>query len=98
MRIEWTVGALGELDHMLAFIASKSPEGASLVAERVLKAEETILLFPHAGRHDSETDTYDVFILKTRVVLTYTVRNDIIWVVTVWHTSRDPETKPKRTV
>jgi len=96
MRTRWTAEALSELDRMLSFIAAEDIGAASLIAERVLKAEETILQFPMAGRYDAQTDTFDRYIPKTSIVLTYAVRDNTIWVVTIWHTSRNPETKPKR--
>ncbi len=96
MRIEWTVEAADELDRMLTYIAAQDTYAADLIAERVMKAEENILHFPKAGSYDAETDTYDRYIPKTRIVLTYAIRDDIIWVITAWHTSRDPATKPVR--
>ncbi len=96
MKVEWTAEAAAELDHMLAYIAAQDAEAAGLVAERVITAEQTISRFPKAGRYDRDTDTYDRFIPKTRIVLTYAIRGGAIWMVTAWHTSRDPETKPSR--
>jgi len=96
MRIGWTPDALAELDHVLAYIAAESPGIAAVVAERDLSAEETIRLFPRAGRFDAETDTYDRYMPKTRIIVTYAIRGEVIWIVSVWHTSRDPDTKPKR--
>ena len=96
MRVRWTVEASAELDDILVYIAAQDTRVASLVAERVLKAEESIRRFPNAARHDAETDTYDRYIPKTRIILTYAVRDDAVWIVTVWHTSRDPEAKPAR--
>ena len=96
MRVEWTVEASAEFNHMLAYIAAQDASAAGLVAERVLKAEESILAFPKAGRYDSDTDTYDRYIPRTRIILTYVIRGDVIWVVTAWHTSRDSVTKPSR--
>lgn len=97
MRIEWSVQALQDLDEMLAaFVASINPHGDALLAERVARTDQTILISPRAGRYDSETDTYDVFVPKTRFILTYAMRENVIWIVTAWHTSRDPDTKPKR--
>jgi toxin ParE1/3/4 len=93
MRIEWTAEAAAELDHLLAYIADQDYMAAALVAGRVLKAEESIASFPKAGRHDAATDTYDRFIPRTRIILTYAIREDAIWVLSVWHTSRDPETR-----
>jgi len=76
MRIEWTAQAAAELDHMLAHIAAEDVAAAGLVAERVLKAEETIIRFPKAGRYDAETDTFDRYIPRTRIVLTYAIRGE----------------------
>ena len=96
MKIEWTVEASTELDHMLAYIAAKDTDAAGLVAKRVLKVEANIARFPKAGKYDSETDTYDRYIPRTRIILTYAIQDDVIWIVTAWHTSRDPETRPAR--
>lgn len=64
--------------------------------ERVPKAETSIQTFPKAGSYDAETGTYDRYIPKTRIVLTYVLRDDVVWIVAAWHTSRDPATKPRR--
>lgn len=95
MRLEWTEEAAAELDSMLAYIAAQEVSAAALVAERVLQAEQNILTFPAAGRYDAATDTFDRYIPKTRIVLTYAVRGDVIWIMSVWHTSRKPETRRK---
>ncbi|PIW29817.1 MAG: hypothetical protein COW30_03935 [Rhodospirillales bacterium CG15_BIG_FIL_POST_REV_8_21_14_020_66_15] len=96
MRIEWTAEAAAELTDILSYIAAQDPSAAALVAERVMVAETRIQQFPMAGRHDTETDTYDRFIPKTRIVLTYAIRDETIWMIATWHTSRDPRTKPVR--
>jgi hypothetical protein len=70
--------------------------GVAQIAERIFRIEKRIAKFPKAARYDIETDTYDLFVPKTRIILTYAIRGDIIWMVTAWHTSRDPETKPTR--
>lgn len=90
MKVEWAVEASAELDHLLAYIASQDISAASLVAERVIEAMKGIARFPRAGRYDTRTDTFDRFIPKTRIILTYTLREDAIWIVSVWHTSRNP--------
>ena len=96
MRIAWTAEAATELDAILSYIAEQDLNAAALVVERVMMVEARIIQFPKAGRYDAETDTYDRFIPKTRIVLTYAIRDDTIWMITAWHTSRDPETKPVR--
>ena len=96
MRIKWTEEASAELDHMLGYICEQDTSAAALVAERVQNVEKNIVSFPKAGRYDSETDTYDRYIPRTRIILTYTIRDDTIWIITAWHTSRDLETRPAR--
>ncbi len=98
MKIAWTAEAVAELNDILSYIAMQDMGVAALVAERVIVAEANIEQFPKAGKYDRETDTYDRFIPKTRIVLTYAMRDDIIWMITAWHTSRDPETKPVRVI
>jgi len=96
MRIEWTEEASSELDHILAYIAAQDTYAATLVTRRIQKVEENLAMFPKAGRYDPETETYDRYIPGTRIILTSTVRDNVIWIVAAWHTSRDPETKPTR--
>ncbi len=93
MRIEWTAQAAAELDHILTYIAEQDFTAAALVAGRVLKAEQSITDFPRAGRYDVETNTFDRYIPRTRIILTYTLRDDAAWIVSVWHTSRDPRAR-----
>jgi len=81
---------------MLAYIAAQDTSAAALVAKRIQKVEENIVMFPKAGRYDRETDTYDRYIPRTRIILTSAIRGDVIWIVAAWHTSRDPGTKPTR--
>ncbi len=97
MIIKWTEDAVADLDAMLAYIAMQDPHAAALIAERVLKAEEYIREFPRAASFDAETSTYDRYIPKTRIILTYELTEDTIWIIRAWHTSRNPETKPERT-
>lgn len=82
---------------MLAYIAAQDPTAASLVAERVFRMEQSISDFPFAARYEADSGTFDRYVPKTRIVLTYAITDDIIEIISVWHTSRDPESKPERT-
>lgn len=93
MIVRWTEHAIADLDGLLAHVAVQDPRAAALIAERVLKTEEYILLFPRAASYDAETDTYDRYIPKTRIIITYQLINDTIWIIRIWHTSRDPDRK-----
>jgi len=80
---------------MLAYIAAQDPSAAALVANRVIRAEKLISSFPRGAKLDGGSGTYDRFIPRTRIVLTYEVTDDMIVIVGAWHTSRDPADKPQ---
>ncbi len=94
MRVVWTEEARSELDDILAYIAAQDVSAAQLVAARVLRTEKLMIRFPRAATHDPLTDTYDRYIPKTRIRLTYEIAGDEIIVLLAWHTSRDPNAKP----
>ena len=96
MKIKWSEEAQAELDHMLAYIASQDPYAAALVAERVIGMEANILTFPQAAQFDEETGTYDRYIPKTRIILTYAISDDTVEIISVWHTSRNPAEKSRK--
>ena len=91
MRIVWTAEAVDDLDNILAYIASQDIGAAGLIAERVLKTEEYISEFPRSAPYDKQSDTYDRYIPKTRIILTYEISGDMVRVLSAWHTSRDPD-------
>lgn len=94
--IVWTEEAAAELSRMLEFLADQNPALAKKLVARVPQTVRTIAMFPEAATRDAETGTFDRYVPKTRIVLTYATRGDDVVIVTGWHTSRDPETKPKR--
>ena len=96
MSVRWTDEATNELNAILTYLQSYAPDVARGLTERVLLAEQNIETFPQAATFDRETNTYDRYIPRTRVILTYNIQEDFIEIVRVWHTSRNPETKPSR--
>lgn len=94
--IVWTEEAATELSSMLDFLAERNPALAKTAVARVVQTVRTIDMFPEAAAYDAETRTYDRYVPKTRIVLTYAIRDADIVIVTAWHTSRDPDAKPKR--
>lgn len=89
MTVLWSKKAKAEFDNILAYIASQDISAARLIVERVLKAEQYIELFPEAAPYDEKSETYDRYIPKTRIILTYTVRENEVRILRVWHTSQD---------
>ena len=93
MIIRWTDEAFAELSAMLDYLEQNAPEVARGLSARVQLAQQHILTLPRAATFDPQTNTYDRYIPKTRVILTYAINDDFIEIIRVWHTSRDPETR-----
>ncbi len=94
MRLTWSKAALADLDSILEHLP---PDVAENTARRVDRAVNTITAFPHAAYHNGKTNTYERYVPRTRVVLIYQIAGDTIELIAVFHTSRDPESKPGRT-
>ena len=99
--VAWTKGALDDLESILEYVAARSLQGAATVSARVSEAEQTIALFPRASRRDVETGTYEAVVTGVPLLIIYELittpdgehQADVI---AVFHTSRDPGTKPGR--
>lgn len=101
IEITWTTGALVDLEDILTYVAARSPQGAATIAARIRDTERTIMTFPRATRRDPETGAYEAVVSGTPLLVIYelvtqaeeTIRADVI---AVFHTSRDPASKPGR--
>lgn len=93
MTIKWSVAASAELENIITYLHDYAPEVAQGFIDRLLVFEKNLAVFPRAGLYDQETDTYDRFLTRTRIVITYRVSPDQIEIIYVWHTSKDPQAK-----
>ena len=93
MRLEWGDAALADFADILTHLP---PEVAANTVSRVIETEHHILLFPKAAYYDAATDTFERYVPKTRVILIYHIADDVIEIISAFHTLRDPETKHKR--
>jgi len=90
MRIVWTPAALADLADILAHLP---PDVARNTTERIAQAEASVLTFPRAAIYHPETDTFERYVPKTRVILIYHLTDDSIEIVATFHTSRDPDAR-----
>jgi plasmid stabilization system protein ParE len=82
--------ALRNLDEEATYIAADDPQAARLVVERVLNAVETLATQPALGRPGRVPGTRELVVGKTRYLVPYRVRGEIVEVLRVFHTSRRP--------
>lgn len=88
MRVRWLRKALRNLDDEASYIAADDPGAARLVVARVLEAVATLESQPALGRPGRVPGTRELVVRKTRYVVPYRVRGDVIEILRVFHTSR----------
>jgi toxin ParE1/3/4 len=99
--VVWTTGARDDLEAILTYVAERSPQGAATISARIRDAELTIATFPRASRRDPETHTYEAVVRGAPLLVIYDLITSSAGklqadIIAVFHTSRDPGTKPGR--
>jgi len=91
-RIKWSPRAASHLDQICEFISQDSETYARIFAKKILKIVEDIPIFPKSGRVVPE---YEDKNLRERIYenyrLVYRIKNDIIEIVAICHSSRPIE-------
>jgi plasmid stabilization system protein ParE len=88
MRVRWLRTALRNLDGEAVFIAADDAAAAAQVVQRVLDGVAQLADQPGLGRPGRVPGTRELVVLKTRYVVPYRVRGDVVEVLRVLHTSR----------
>lgn len=91
-RIKWSPRAASHLDQICEFIFQDSETYARIFAKKILKIVEDIPIYPKSGRVVPE---YENDNLRERIYenyrLVYRIKNDIIEIVAICHSSRPIE-------
>jgi plasmid stabilization system protein ParE len=88
MRLRWLRTALRNLDEEATYIAADDPKAAQLVVARVLGAVALLAEQPGLGRPGRLPGTRELVVPKTRYLVPYRIRGEVIEVLRVFHTSR----------
>ena len=88
MRVRWLRTALRNLDDEASYIAIEDSVAARLVVERVLSAVAMLEQQPGVGRPGRVHGTRELLVSKTRYIVPYRVRGDVVEFLRVFHTSR----------
>lgn len=88
MRIRWLRKALRNLDDEASHIAADDPAAARLVAKRVLDAVAMLEEQAGLGRPGRVPGTRELIVAKTRYIVPYRVRGEVVEILRVFHTSR----------
>ena len=88
MKIVWSPTARNDLAHIHNYIFEENSDSAVKVARALVAATRRLEEFPESGRPGRIPTTRELVIPGTPYVIPYTVRDDMLWIITVLHTSR----------
>ncbi|MET0195166.1 MAG: type II toxin-antitoxin system RelE/ParE family toxin [Hyphomicrobiaceae bacterium] len=94
MNLRWTLEASEDLEDVLSYIASRNPIAAASVAEQIERSVTSLAEFPRAGRRNPASGALEWAVPGLPLLIIYTIPTaDLVEVIALFHTSRDPSTK-----
>jgi toxin ParE1/3/4 len=86
MRVRWLRKALANLDAEASYIAEDNPAAARLVVARILTAVSR--LPQRLGRPGRVPGTRELIVARTRYLVPYRIRGEVVEILRVFHVSR----------
>jgi plasmid stabilization system protein ParE len=88
MKIDWSAGALADLDRFAAFLQERYPALASVVAREILAKVQVLEAHPQLGYPIGARGQYRQIVLevlKAKYVFRYRIAGERIIVLRIWH-------------
>jgi plasmid stabilization system protein ParE len=89
LKLRWTQLALTDFEQAHDYVAHENQEPARQIAKRVLEATKRLLEFPRIGRIGEDEETREWLIPKTPYLIIYTVKEEAVEILRIWHMSRN---------
>ncbi|PXW64126.1 type II toxin-antitoxin system RelE/ParE family toxin [Methylobacterium sp. B4] len=94
MRLRYTPDAAAELDAILTYVASLSPQGARRVQRRIQAAIGLLLLHPLSGHATSLRPMRRIVATPYPYLIFYEATEDEVVILGNRHAARDPASMP----
>ena len=88
MQIVWLNAALNNLDEIANFIAQENPLAASQIVEAIEAEVNVLATQPALGRPGRVLGTRELVISNTHYLVPYRIKNNLVEILRVFHTSR----------
>ncbi|HEY4835431.1 MAG TPA: type II toxin-antitoxin system RelE/ParE family toxin [Bradyrhizobium sp.] len=95
MKLRYTPRGAAELDQVLGYIETRSPQGALHVKRRIQVIMDLLLRHPHAGQLTSKNRLRRMVVSPYPYVVFYHATEDEIVIHGVRHSARNPLTAPE---
>ena len=87
-KIIFTKSASNDLDCIKKYIYDDNANAAKEVVKHILSSIEQLLLTPNIGRAGRVLRTRELIITKYPYIVPYQVKNNIVYVLRILHTSK----------
>ena len=94
MRLRYTLPALADLDSILDYIATHSPQGARRVQARLQAIIDLLLLYPGIGTRTNDPTIMRMTASPYPYLLFYEATETEIIIHAIRHSARDPSGMP----
>jgi len=92
LQVQWTNKAIKRLEEIEAYIGQESPSAAKKVILTIIKKTATHLSkYPDSGKPGRLMGTRELLFSDSPYLVVYTVRSNIVTILTIFHTSQNVE-------
>jgi len=90
LRVIWSPSALREVERATDYLMDFNPRAAKELAEGLILAGDSLAHFPHRGRRVRNSDMRELVSAYPYIIRYRIVRDDVVRILRVRHTSRRP--------
>jgi plasmid stabilization system protein ParE len=94
VRIIWHSLALAEYNAILEQALSRDPKEIGNIQRNVDRVLANLLVFPKTGRLHRNFQCLQKVVPQTSIIFVYLIKDEDIIILSTFHTSRDPHSKP----
>ena len=90
MRVRYTPEAFADREKIFEYLRERSPGGARRVMESIREAVRLLVEHPYSGYRTNDPEVRVRFVVRYPYKIFYRIRNDVIEIAHIRHTSRRP--------
>lgn len=90
MRVRYTPEAFADRERIFEYLRERSPSGARNVMASIRDAVKQLQDQPYSGYKTDDPDVRALFIIRYPYKIFYRVRDDVVEIAHIRHTSRRP--------
>jgi addiction module RelE/StbE family toxin len=89
LAVVWRAKALADVSRIVRYIAAANPVAAKRVGRELLRAGDSLVMFPHRGRPGHQAGTRELVVMPPYVIVYRVSAADTVTILRVWHAAQD---------